>query len=127
MPNTHKIPFLAPAYDDQICPSKLEQWELRTKPLGCDFSSTTTITGIVSVTGTLIVVILAFLTILAAIRVRRYTADKVRWPPAWVNRWRSATSAQQPGTAREQEPLLPQHQNESSPRVNTEAEHVQQG
>jgi hypothetical protein len=108
VPNTNKIPFLAPAYDDHICPSKLEQWELRTNPLGCDISSTTTMTGIVSVTGTLVVVLLAFLAVLAAIRVRRYAAEKAQWPTALTNRWRSATSVCQPGPgSREEEPLLP--------------------
>lgn len=92
VPNKYPIPFLAPLYDEKICPAKQERWELRTRPLGCDCSTTTTISVIVSVVGTLLVVALAFLTILVAIRIRRYVAEKARW--------RSASSG------REEEPLL---------------------
>lgn len=102
VPNSHKIQFLAPAYEEQICPAKSEQWELRTQPLGCDVSSITAVTAIASITGTLVFVLLVFLTVLAGLRARQYALRRQGLRPAWVHQWRA--DAVDPG--RETEPLL---------------------
>lgn len=99
MPNSHKVPFLAPAYEDQICPAAAEQWELRTQPLGCSVSSVTALTAIASVASTLLLVLLVFLTVLATLRVRRYARERQQWRLVWV---RSGTGRR----GREREPLL---------------------
>ncbi|CAH0048021.1 unnamed protein product [Clonostachys solani] len=98
VPNSYKIPFLAPAYDKQICPARQEQWEIRTRPLGCNVSSVTTLTATVSIVGTFVVLLLAFLTILAALRIRVYARKK-----AWRVPWRARPAQNHD---REQEPLL---------------------
>ncbi|KAL2136257.1 hypothetical protein VTI74DRAFT_4690 [Chaetomium olivicolor] len=55
VPNTHPLPFLAPAYDEHICPHWSERWEIRTKPFGCNVSTVTSLSVVVSVLATLIV------------------------------------------------------------------------
>ncbi|KAF4121365.1 Plexin repeat [Geosmithia morbida] len=82
VPNSHLVPFLAPAYQKGICPASTEQWELRTQPLGCNVSSVNTISVLVAVAATLVVVALIGLTVLATARVRRHLRDR-RWQPWW--------------------------------------------
>jgi len=99
------VPFLAPAYEDQICPAASEQWELRTQPLGCSVSSITALTAIVSVASTLVFMLLIFLTLLATLRVRRYARERRRGgggPSVWVR-----VDYRVDG-GHEREPLLPQ-------------------
>ncbi|KAK1705564.1 hypothetical protein BDP67DRAFT_583090 [Colletotrichum lupini] len=57
VPNSYAIPLLAPAYDENICPHWAERWELRTKPLGCQVSTITSLTSIISIVSTFIVVL----------------------------------------------------------------------
>lgn len=106
VPNSHNIQFLAPAYEEQVCPAESEQWELRTQPLGCDVSSITAVTAIVSITGTLLSVLLVSLTVLAGLRVRRYALQRRGWRSAWVRQCRADAAGG--GSGRETEPLLPQ-------------------
>jgi hypothetical protein len=107
VPNSHKIQFLAPAHDEQVCPAKSEQWELRTQPFGCEVSSITAVTAIASVVGTLLLVLLVFLTVLAGLRIRRYALRRQGWRPAWIRQFRGDIAiASDHGT--EREPLLRQ-------------------
>lgn len=116
VPNSHRTPFLAPFYDDKICPAKQERWELRTKPLGCDCSTATTVSVIVSVVGTLLVIAFAFLTMLVALRIKRRAAENGGWMSTGGDSfWRSGSSSVVSGRPeREQEPLLRQRVGESS-------------
>ncbi|VUC27825.1 unnamed protein product [Clonostachys rosea] len=98
VPNPYKIPFLAPAYDKHTCPAWQEQWEIRTRPLGCNVSSVTTLTATVSIVGSFVVLLLSFLILLAALRIRVYARKK-----AWRFPWRAGPARTRD---REQEPLL---------------------
>lgn len=79
VPNSHKIPLLAPAYDENVCPHWAERWELRTRPLGCQVSSITSITSIVSITSTLVFVLLVFLIVKGVRWFRHYHKTHPRW------------------------------------------------
>lgn len=79
VPNSHKIPLLAPAYDENVCPHWAERWELRTRPLGCQVSSITSITSIVSITSTLVFVLLVFLIVKGVLWYRHYHKTHPRW------------------------------------------------
>ncbi|UZP33748.1 hypothetical protein NXS19_001564 [Fusarium pseudograminearum] len=102
VPNVSKIPLLAPAYDEYICPHWAERWELRSRPLGCQVSSITSLTATITVASTLSFVLLIVLLVLAARWFRRYHKN-----PGWWRlqnrRWDRARS--QYG---EREPLLPE-------------------
>ncbi|TVY30381.1 hypothetical protein LHYA1_G000463 [Lachnellula hyalina] len=56
VPNTSKIPILAPIHNPDICPLWSERWELRTRPLGCHVSTITFLTCIISVLATFLAV-----------------------------------------------------------------------
>ncbi|KAL7897524.1 hypothetical protein HDV63DRAFT_258618 [Trichoderma sp. SZMC 28014] len=57
VPNSHAIPLLAPAFDDEICPHPDERWEVRTRPLGCQVSSRMGLTVAMTVVATLAAVL----------------------------------------------------------------------
>ncbi|KAI9902971.1 hypothetical protein N3K66_002323 [Trichothecium roseum] len=76
VPNSYRLPFLAPAYEDNICPADEEQWEIRTQPFGCAVSPITTISTVVAIFGTLTLLLLVFLTVLAAVRVRNHALQR---------------------------------------------------
>ncbi|EGY23074.1 uncharacterized protein VDAG_04512 [Verticillium dahliae VdLs.17] len=59
VPNSYPIPLLAPAYDEGICPYREERWEMRTRPLGCQVSTVTGLTGVISIASTLVFLLLA--------------------------------------------------------------------
>ncbi|EGD98290.1 hypothetical protein TESG_05669 [Trichophyton tonsurans CBS 112818] len=62
VPNTSPFPLLAPLTNNSICPlGTKERWEIRTRPFGCAVSSATFLTCIVSVIGTLLLVVVAYL------------------------------------------------------------------
>ncbi|PGH01344.1 hypothetical protein GX51_05275 [Blastomyces parvus] len=57
VPNRAPFPLLAPLTTPAICPlAARERWELRAAPLGCNVSTLTFLTGVVSVLGTLVLV-----------------------------------------------------------------------
>ncbi|TVY38246.1 hypothetical protein LOCC1_G006290, partial [Lachnellula occidentalis] len=56
VPNTFKIPILAPIHSPDICPLWSERWELRTRPFGCHVSTITFFTCIISVLATFLAV-----------------------------------------------------------------------
>ncbi|KAI1078267.1 hypothetical protein F5B20DRAFT_234379 [Whalleya microplaca] len=62
------IPLLAPAFHENICPHWAERWELRARPLGCQVSTITALTAVVSVAGTLVLGLLV-------------------WGAVWGGRW----------------------------------------
>ncbi|EJT76443.1 hypothetical protein GGTG_06362 [Gaeumannomyces tritici R3-111a-1] len=78
--NTYSIPLLAPAYDDKICPHWAERWEIRTRPLGCQVSTITTLTGAVSIASTLIIVGIIFF----AFWLIRKMRELRRWRREWA-------------------------------------------
>ncbi|KAK3942176.1 hypothetical protein QBC46DRAFT_406639 [Diplogelasinospora grovesii] len=71
-------PFLlAPAYDDDVCPHWAERWEIRTHPFGCQVSTITSLTGIISILSTLVFVLLVWLStgFIMARRNQTHTAE----------------------------------------------------
>ncbi|WZH39609.1 PSI domain-containing protein [Fusarium acuminatum] len=103
VPNTQKIPLLAPAYDENVCPHWAERWELRTRPLGCQVSSITSLTAIVTIISTFVFVLI---TVLLAMTIRwlwRYHKKNPRWWRLQSHRW--ASTWRRYG---EREPLLPE-------------------
>ena len=110
-----------PAYDENVCPHWAERWELRTRPLGCQVSTITTLTSLVTIASTLLAVLLGFLAALGARRLRAYAAAHPggRWQLwQWVGRGkrdgrlvpeRTAQGTERSSTGRpgEREPLLP--------------------
>ena len=63
-------------------------------------------TAIVSIVGTLVLVLLVSLTVVAGLRVRRYARERQGWRPVWVRQWRAdVAGAGRP--QQETEPLLP--------------------
>jgi Plexin repeat len=70
IPNSYRIPILAPAYDPGICPHWVERWDLRAKPLGCNVSTITFLTSVVSIASTLLFVVILWLSIKSGIWLR---------------------------------------------------------
>ncbi|CAK7225446.1 hypothetical protein SCUCBS95973_005867 [Sporothrix curviconia] len=109
VPNDYLIPALAPAWEgDYMCPYWAERWELRTRPLGCQVSTITSLTALVAGAVTLAVVLLVW----AAVVVVRKTRQRQLWPFIRATLWRAPEeepepppSPQQPPS--EQSPLLP--------------------
>ncbi|KAG9245991.1 hypothetical protein BJ878DRAFT_417964 [Calycina marina] len=73
VPNTARIPILAPIWNLDICPLWYERWELRARPFGPHVSTITFLTCIVSVISTFIVI---GLVVAAA---RAFRALRKRW------------------------------------------------
>jgi len=87
VPNIYAIPPLAPAYDEDICPHWAERWDIRTRPLGCQVSTITSLTCIISVLSTLVFLLLSFLAIRGAQRVRTFHKRHPDWWRVWVYEW----------------------------------------
>ncbi len=89
VPNEHLIPALAPAWaGDLVCPYWAERWELRTRPLGCQVSTITSLTALVAGSGTLLVALLLWLLVVGVRRARR---RQWQWPVTAVcSRWATA-------------------------------------
>ena len=79
-PNAYSIPLLAPAYNENICPHWAERWEIRTRPLGCQVSTITALTGAVSIASTLTIVALVFFVVWLIRRMR----ELHRWRREWA-------------------------------------------
>ncbi|OTA93624.1 hypothetical protein M434DRAFT_288719 [Hypoxylon sp. CO27-5] len=88
VPNSHRIPFLAPAQDENICPHWAERWEVRTRPLGCQVSTITTLTSIVSIASTLVFVLLVTLAVWGVRKLRAYGKKNPGWWRVWRYDWR---------------------------------------
>ncbi|KAK0383193.1 hypothetical protein NLU13_9106 [Sarocladium strictum] len=108
VPNKHPIPFLAPIDQEDICPDRSERWELRTQPFGCDVSTTTSLSVIVSILATLFLMLCIFIVLVLVLRLRRFWRNKPpvkdRWTPTWPSSWRWGPKSQ-PAEA-EHAPLL---------------------
>lgn len=120
MPNANRLALLAPAYDENVCPHWAERWELRTRPLGCQVSTITTLTSLVTIASTLLAVLLGFLAVLGARRLRAYAAAHPGWWQLWrwvgrdsrdgrlgPERTPHGTERSSTGPPGEREPLLP--------------------
>ncbi|KAI1737812.1 hypothetical protein F4680DRAFT_199170 [Xylaria scruposa] len=116
VPNSHQIQFLAPAWEgDYTCPHWAERWEIRTRPLGCNVSTITTLTSLVAITCTLLFMLLVWLASMAARRLVTYNTKH----PGWWRIWRANRLRRQLGILgipaaetqvereQEREPLLP--------------------
>ncbi|KAI0102161.1 hypothetical protein GGR51DRAFT_297231 [Nemania sp. FL0031] len=111
VPNNHPVQFLAPAWEgDTTCPHWAERWEIRTRPLGCQVSTITTLTSLVTVACTLSFV---FLLWLAGVAARRLVAFNSKHP-GWWRVWRLDGARRQlrifgihMEQYQEREPLLP--------------------
>src|SRR6478735_6203723 len=102
VPNTSNIPLLAPAYNENVCPHWAERWELRTRPLGCQVSSITSLTAIVTIISTLVFVSL----MVGLVRASRWFWQYHKKHPGWW-RLRNQRWARTWFRAGELEPLLP--------------------
>ncbi|OTB05960.1 hypothetical protein M426DRAFT_121767 [Hypoxylon sp. CI-4A] len=124
VPNSNRVPFMAPAWDENICPHWAERWEIRTRPLGCQVSTITTLTSLVTIASTLVLVLLVTLAIVGIRRLRVYSEKNPEWWKVWKYDWKQWISRWQQYYARirvgirggnvdnqesnrEQEPLLP--------------------
>lgn len=121
VPLAYRVPLLAPAYDDKLCPHWAERWEVRTRPLGCQVSTITALAVLGAVGATLLVVLLAWLVAISVRRLRRAQLQPgwwkvwryrlpnvVRLPTTWWRdrRKRTGPEQQEHEREREQEPLL---------------------
>ncbi|KXH44736.1 hypothetical protein CNYM01_02201 [Colletotrichum nymphaeae SA-01] len=111
VPNPYAIPLLAPAYDENICPHWAERWELRTKPLGCQVSTITSLTSIISIVSTFVVAFLVALIVLGVRWGRRRIKHDPDWWRLWKRDWSRVQFWQRPQEQdRERDPLLGQVQ-----------------
>ncbi|KAI1372729.1 hypothetical protein F4677DRAFT_246682 [Hypoxylon crocopeplum] len=88
VPNSNRVPFLAPARDGNVCPHWAERWEIRTRPLGCQVSTITTLTSLVSIASTLVFVLLVTLAVFGIKKVRAYGKAHPGWWRIWRYNWR---------------------------------------
>ena len=84
VPNPYAIQALAPAYDADICPHWAERWDIRTRPLGCQVSTITSLTCIISVLSTLAFLLLSWLAIRG---IQRFSVFHKRHPDWWRRVW----------------------------------------
>jgi len=97
-----------------MCPHWAERWEIRTRPLGCQVSTITSLTAIVSVVSTLVLVLVLVLVVNAVVRSVRWLRQlNVRYPGwwrVWETDWPSMRlpwrRKKQRGGAGEEGPLL---------------------
>lgn len=87
MPNNYAIPPLAPAYDEDICPHWAERWDIRTRPLGCQVSTITSLTCIISVLSTLAFLSLSYLAIRGIQRFGALHKQHPEWWKVWAYEW----------------------------------------
>ncbi|CAK7246032.1 MAG: hypothetical protein STHCBS139747_007654 [Sporothrix thermara] len=81
VPNDHLVPALAPAWEgDLMCPYWAERWEVRTRPLGCQVSTITSLTALVAGALTLAVVLQTWAIVLV---VRKLRQRRWQWPQRW--------------------------------------------
>ncbi|KAI0596667.1 hypothetical protein F4775DRAFT_594168 [Biscogniauxia sp. FL1348] len=127
IPNSYRMPLLAPAWDENICPHWAERWEIRTRPLGCQVSTITTLTSLVTIASTLVFVLVVMSIVLATKKMWAYGQKRPGFWRVWEYDWRAqALSLREQvggilgklgiaGTgnhAGENEPLLPSSRNE---------------
>ncbi|KAI0135150.1 hypothetical protein F4814DRAFT_400020 [Daldinia grandis] len=122
VPNSNQIQLLAPAWNENVCPHWAERWEIRTRPLGCQVSTITTLASLVSIASTLAFVLLVTLVVFGIRRLMGYNKKNPGWWRIWEYDWRrwnelghqwlrmrirdqTGTEAQE--SSHEQEPLLP--------------------
>jgi hypothetical protein len=90
VPNTSPIPILAPFTNPSICPLAhgRERWELRTRPLGCNCSTITFLTSVISVIATLTAILLLILaTWVGKWGLRRWRGRGKGWWRIWSKDW----------------------------------------
>ncbi|OAQ63338.1 hypothetical protein VFPPC_16461 [Pochonia chlamydosporia 170] len=101
IPNSYRVPLLAPIYNERICPHPAERWEVRTHPFGCNVSTTTSLTAIVSVVATLVLALIVLTAVILIRRLRRSSKQFPNWRRYFTIRRRTDNSSQ------ERDPLLP--------------------
>ncbi|KAK2005071.1 hypothetical protein LX36DRAFT_547 [Colletotrichum falcatum] len=111
VPNAYVIPLLAPAYDEDICPYWAERWEIRTKPLGCQVSTITSLASIISIVSTLIIILLAIWLVFGVRWCRRRSQEDPDWWKIWKHNWGRVLIWKKDHRTQdgEQDPLLGQH------------------
>lgn len=105
VPNTCRVPLMAPAYEKTVCPHTTERWELRTQPFGCQVSSLTALTGIVAIIATLVTIFVLSVLTWASIRARQ-RLQACSWLASPLFRRREPVEVQ--NSHGEEDPLLPQ-------------------
>lgn len=113
VPNNYTVPALAPAYDEGICPHWAERWEIRTRPLGCQVSTITSLTSLVSIASTIALALIIVIWLFCFRRIRRYHQQQpAGWWRFWEWNWKPRTggiwfrSSDRDADAAEQEPIL---------------------
>lgn len=113
VPNNYTVPALAPAYDEDICPHWAERWEIRTRPLGCQVSTITGLTSLVSIASTIALALIIMFLLYCFRRVRTYHQQQpAGWWKVWKWDWRTRAaglwfrSSDRDADAAEQEPIL---------------------
>ncbi|CAK7201067.1 hypothetical protein SEUCBS139899_003768 [Sporothrix eucalyptigena] len=109
VPNDYLVPALAPAWEgDHMCPHWAERWELRTRPLGCQVSTITSLTALVAVAVTLAVVLLVWAVVVLVRRFRQRQRQLSQWWSIRTWFWRAPQETQQQPQQppSEQSPLL---------------------
>ncbi|KAK2030729.1 hypothetical protein LX32DRAFT_692297 [Colletotrichum zoysiae] len=111
VPNAFAIPLLAPAYEEDICPYWAERWEIRTRPLGCQVSTITSLTSIISIICTLMIILLGISLAFGARWCRRRRQQDPDWWRIWKYDWSrmSIWKRDQETQDGEQDPLLGHH------------------
>ncbi|KAK0668274.1 hypothetical protein QBC41DRAFT_124574 [Cercophora samala] len=117
-PNTHALPLLAPISQPDICPHWSERWEVRSQPFGCNVSTITALSVLISILSTILLGLLVWISIVVYRRLRRAEWDWTRasipfnQPSFWTkwhstsgrSRWASPTASTVPSP--EEQPLL---------------------
>lgn len=113
VPNPSKIHILAPVFNPGICPSRSERWELRTRGLGCQVSTITFFTCIISVCSTLVFIGLVAIGIIGIRRFKRWRSQNSDWwevwrlyRPGWCRGWRLRAVPLGDRDSADQRPLL---------------------
>lgn len=85
MPNSARVPILAPIGSANICPlGSKERWELRALPFGCNASTLTVLSVIVSVLGTVAAIGAGFGMVYLAKGIQRRWKETDRQGWAWT-------------------------------------------
>ncbi|OAR02420.1 hypothetical protein LLEC1_06180 [Akanthomyces lecanii] len=112
VPNKQQPAFLAPIYNEDVCPARDERWELRSQPFGCRVSTSTVFSTAIAINVTLLVVLVLWLFGLALRHVRRRSRAAAAQQQRFVaTTWWTAVppdddSQQQHRRGGERQPLL---------------------
>ncbi|OAA79594.1 hypothetical protein LEL_03080 [Akanthomyces lecanii RCEF 1005] len=111
VPNKQHPAFLAPIYNEDVCPARAERWELRSQPFGCRVSTYTVFSTAITINVTLLLMLVLWLFGLALRHVRRRSRAAARQRFVATTWWTAVppdddSQQQQRGGGGERQPLL---------------------